>query len=310
MTINDFSDLSNEQRDQIKDLLHISSARALVSAVGAVDDIEVLRAVQQAETARKPSRPTVLGACELRMDHLMAGSVAEPVVKVAKAGSPADRAMQIASAAEAEAIQVPERPVEPGPVTVDTDPVAEQPVERSEAQTCAAAFFKALASQNVTLVAALLAEVRREGANDDEMAKALTHEFMRFLVGSDDKAAARGNSGHKTKTAAPSRMKEAAGIPLTFQRNEWSGNAIIGIDGSFTITSGRFNPIQKRGSKTFQDEKNAMIEDGRAGTNGSFNIELNFLTPSAAASFICGDTANGNVSWKDAQGRTLGEIIG
>ncbi len=63
--------------------------------------------------------------------------------------------------------------------------------------------------------------------------------------------------------------------------------------------------LQKKVYKRLKDD---LIERGII-ENHKFMCDYEFRLPSAAASVVCGSSANGaNKEWRDASGKTVGEI--
>src|SRR5690606_38651772 len=171
-------------------------------AIDQIDDITLLDRIIEAEQAGK-ARKSLIGIARLRADGLRESgeaviSVDEAAEREAMVGItlptgvtvPADMVRIEIGASRAEGEDTPqvaqEAPVEPeaAPAEAQAAPepeaVQEAPVEPEQGSSvddCARAFFAALRQGNAALVAALLAEVRREDADDEAMAEAIIRAY-------------------------------------------------------------------------------------------------------------------------------------
>lgn len=216
-------------------------------------------------------------------------------------------------AADADEDLPPEPTLEPT-VEPTVEPAANEPEvtsptpqggQGSPADDCAGAFFAALRKGDAGLVAALLAEVRREDADDATMAEALVNAY---------RAAAPAKRTRRAASASPATPRRATdidyakadGITFTFTRNEWTATATVSEDGSFTVQAGsKVNPGQKRGSKPAQLKEELTAKGALDGESGVLNEDITLPSASAAAVFVCGDSVNGLKVWRDEDGRDL-----
>lgn len=122
----------------------------------------------------------------------------------------------------------------------------------------------------------------------------------------------RKNESNGTALSGPSGP--LADIPLVFaipkREVEAKGSS---TDEGFVVLAGSFGEGRVRTSlsKGWRMLRDDLLADGSIVMDGdriAFARDVLFKSPSAAASVIAGHACNGRVSWRDATGRTLGEL--
>lgn len=196
------------------------SVRQAREAIDQINDITLLDRIIDMEEAGK-ARKSLIGFARLRVDGLRESGEAEISVDedpgligitlpsgITIPASSASIQLGGNRAEGEEPVEAQEAPVEPeaAPAEVQVAPkpeaVQEAPVEPEQGSSvddCARAFFAALRQGNTALVAALLAEVRREDADDAAMAEA--------LVKAHSEAPARRSAGNASASGSkPSKL--------------------------------------------------------------------------------------------------------
>lgn len=81
-------------------------------------------------------------------------------------------------------------------------------------------------------------------------------------------------------------------------------------DGVFTVKKGSRIKIDSSGNlKGFKKADLARSDASIVGSDGTVKKDVTFNSPSMAAAFVLGQSANGYVTWKDKDKRTLKELV-
>lgn len=301
-------------------------------AIDQIDDITLLEKIIAAEQAGK-ARKSLIGIARLRADGLresgeavisvdeaaereaMVGitlptgiTVPADLVSIQIGDNRAEGGSQVAQDAPAAADEAPAEG-QAAPEPEPTQDAAVEPAQGDSADDCARAFFGALRQGNAALVAALLAEVRREDADDEAMAEAIIRAYG--ATQPPRRARPARSTGATTAGRATLDCGKAEGLTFTFTRSEWTGRAAVNPDGSLTVLKGsKVNPDHKRGWAAAKNLKAELKAAKRMKDDGTLKADVTVPSPTAAAVFVCGDSANGIVSWRTEDGRNLREVCG
>lgn len=116
------------------------------------------------------------------------------------------------------------------------------------------------------------------------------------------------DSGGLGKSAEPLLTCTIRGLVARGRR---TANGFVVLKGSQASVDERPSAAERH--RWVLTQREALVADGSLGkAKGAlvFTRDVEFASPSAAAGVVVGGGANGPISWKDANGRTLGELEG
>lgn len=251
-----------------------ANSRNAIKAIKEITDVSVLAEALKLESGKDTPRSTVAGALQMRID----------IIK---------------DAGEANVEEPTAEPTEPKPAIILVDePKAEEPavVEPTPTENCAVAFLAALKAGDSGLTAVLIAEVRREDADNDEMAEALVKAFAALTFTAKVKRASS-----PRKAVSKYDWSKAKGMLFEYTRGKHEGQAAVNTDGSLTLQAGaKVNPEQTCGNQGAIDFKAKLIEDGTLVIEDDMAVltqEVTFKVVSTLGRFMCGKIPDGARRW-------------